>query len=77
MSVLSTREFMGWRPKGQSEELNPKSFTLCNVYFPASGYMHLTEQGRLETRKEGPRRLYGSFRGPGDSEGGRRGGAAV
>ena len=40
-------------------ELDPKSFMLCKVYFPASGYMLLTEQGRLETRKAGEWRSTG------------------
>ena len=51
-------EFMAWRPRGQSEEPNPKSFVLCRVFVPASGYMLMTEQGRLETKKEGEWRLY-------------------
>ena len=51
-------EFMAWRPRGQSEEPNPKSFVLCRVFVPASGYMIMTEQGRLETKKEGEWRLY-------------------
>ena len=55
-------EFMAWRPRGQGEEPNPKSFVLCRVFIPASGYMILTEQGRLETKKEGEWRLYGELK---------------
>ena len=47
---------------GQGEEPNPKSFVLCRVFIPASGYMILTEQGRLETKKEGEWRLYGELK---------------
>ena len=38
--------------KALKRELNLKTFTLCKVTIPASGYMHLTEKGRLETRKK-------------------------
>ena len=55
-------EFMAWRPRGQSEEPNPKSFVLCRVFVPASGKMIMTEQGRLETKKEGEWRLYGELK---------------
>ena len=55
-------EFMAWRPRGQSEEPNPKSLVLCRVFVPASGYMIMTEQGRLETKKEGEWRLYGELK---------------
>ena len=54
---------MNWRPAGEeepSEELH--SFSLCKVTIPAAGYMHLTEMGRLGTRKEGEWRLYGRLK---------------
>ena len=53
---------MAWRLRGQSEKPNPKSFVLCRVFIPATGYMILTEQGRLETKKEGEWRLYGELK---------------
>ena len=58
-ALARATEFMAWRPKGESIEVDSKSFKLCQVYFPPSGYLYLTEQGRLETRKEGEWRLYG------------------
>ena len=61
-ALARATEFMAWRPHGESIEVNPKSFKLCQVYFPASGYLYLTEKGRLETRKEGEWRLYGELK---------------
>ena len=51
----------GLETKGPGEEADPKSFILCQIFIPATGYMRLTEQGRLETKKEGERRLYGDL----------------
>ena len=55
-------DFMGWRPKGESEVLDPKTFSLCKVTIPSAGYMHMMESGKLECRKEGEWRLYGRLR---------------
>ena len=44
------------------EELDPKSFVLAKVFFPAQGYMWLTEQRRLETWKASEWRLYGQLK---------------
>ena len=55
-------DFMGWRPNGESEVLDPKTFSLCKVTIPSSGYMHMMESGKLECRKEGEWRLYGRLK---------------
>ena len=55
-------EFIAWRPRGQSEESNPKRFALCRVFILVTGYMILTEQGRLKTKKEDEWRLYGELK---------------
>ena len=54
-------DFMGWRPNGESEVLDPKT-SLCKVTIPSSGYMHMMESGKLECRKEGEWRLYGRLK---------------
>ena len=61
-NVRDAEASRAWRPCGQSEEPKPKSFVLCRVFIPASGYMILTESGRLETKKEGEWRLYGELK---------------
>ena len=61
-ALARATEVMAWRPHGESIEGNPKSFKLRQVYFPPSGYLYLTEKGRLETRKEGEWRLYGELK---------------
>ena len=58
-ALVRASEFMGWRPHGASEPLHPKTFTLCRVHIPAAGYLHLMENGRLESRTSGEWRLYG------------------
>ena len=44
-------EFMAWRPRGQSEEPNPRALSSAVSSYQPSGYMIMTEQGRLETKK--------------------------
>ena len=39
-----------------------RAFVLCRVFVPASGYMIMTEQRRLETKKVGEWRLYGELK---------------
>ena len=54
--------FMGWRPRGESQDHDPKTFKLCVVSIPAAGYMHMMEEGRLDCRKEAEWRLYGNVK---------------